>query len=130
MNASRNAPPLNGMPMAATLPLLVGPPGSGMTSPLLAHARAQVRRDPGSVLWLAPNHRALAVLRLRLGGAGGVCGLRLLTFAALAGEVLADEGPTSRALSAAQQRLFVEEIVADLSARGELTHFGPVSDTA
>jgi ATP-dependent helicase/DNAse subunit B len=115
-------------PMTATVHLLVGPAGSGKTATLIERARAVLRLDPGAVLWLAPTHRALGELRSRLVGAGGACGLRLRTFADLAADVLDGERPT-RPLSAAQQRLLVEELVSDLAARGRLVHFSTVHDT-
>ncbi len=115
--------------MTASFHLVAGPAGSGKTQRLIARAREDLRRDPGSVLWLAPTRRALAGARARFLGQGGAAGLRLRTFAELALEILADEGP-GWVPSAAQRRLLVEEVVAELHAHGELKHFGPVCDTA
>jgi ATP-dependent helicase/DNAse subunit B len=64
-----------------------------------------------------------------LAQSGGVCGLQLLTFADLAEQILESEIRSSRPLSAAQRRLLVEDMVADLADRGELAHYGRVCDT-
>ncbi len=116
--------------MPANVHLLLGPAGSGKTAALLAHARSRLRRDPGCVLWLAPTRRAIEELRGRIAQTGGMCGLRLLTFADLAEQILEGEETSSRLLSSAQRRLLVEEMVSDLADRRELAHFGAVCDTA
>ena len=115
--------------MTATLHLLLGPAGSGKTAALLRAHRDVLRRDLGGVLWLGPTQRAIDELRSRMARTGGMCGLRLLTFAELAAKVHQADGQASKAMSGAQRRLVVEEVVADLSARGELVHFGAVCDT-
>src|SRR5262245_29828763 len=106
--------------MTAAVRVLRCPSAHDLTDALLAQARDAARRDPGSVLWLVPHPRAGNDLRHRLTAAGtrGVCGLRILTFADLAQLAL----DTPATLSAAQRRLLAEEIAADLTARGELTH--------
>jgi ATP-dependent helicase/nuclease subunit B len=117
------------MPMTATVHVHRGPSGPDLTDALLEQATGAARDDPGSVLWLAPTARAVDELRGRAARRGGVCGLRWATFADLAEVVLLDQ-PPARLLSAAQRRLLVEEVVADLVGQGELNHFARVSDTA
>ncbi len=110
--------------------LLAGPAGSGKTAALLDVFRARTRAAPGTTLWLAPTHRAAYAARERLlEGASALCGFRLCTFPDLVGDVLRANDPLARSLSDVQRRLLLDDVVANLHERGELSHFARVSDT-
>jgi ATP-dependent helicase/DNAse subunit B len=117
--------------MAAAVRVLCGPAGSGKTQRLIERYQSAVRSDPlGAALWLGPTHRAVEAGRPRLyAGLGGCVGARALTFQDFADELVRVNDPAARPLSHVQRRLLAEDIVAELHARGRLSHFRGVIDT-
>ena len=83
-------------------------------------------------LLLAPNAPAASYLRRRMleASGSGVCvSPGVLTFAALAGRVLAAAGERARPISPFRRQLLLSRIVAELNEAGELSALGAVADT-
>lgn len=129
MNATELPRPGKDTPFAAVR-ILCGPDGHVLTTALLAHILPLCRRDPGSVLWIAPTrHAAAALCHRMLDRVGTVVGVRITTFPQLVDAILEEEPAPVPTVPAGQRRLIVEEVVSDLLARGELLHFQRVAET-
>jgi ATP-dependent helicase/DNAse subunit B len=116
--------------MPAAVHLLCGPAASGKTRHLLDRYQEVSRVAPGSALWLGPSRRALEAVRQRLADRGeGLLAPNLFTFQDFADELVRCNDPDARPLSHAQRRLLADDLVADLHARGQLSHFKGVVDT-
>jgi ATP-dependent helicase/DNAse subunit B len=116
--------------MAAKVHILCGPAGSGKTGRLLERYREVVAQAIGAALWLGPTRRGVESVRERLVPASGaLLAPNLITFQEFAEEVIRVNEPTSRPLANVQRRLLADTLVADLHARGELSHFARVVDT-
>ncbi len=123
--------------MASQLTLLVGRAGSGKTERLLDEYRlalraARDRRRVGSVLWLAPTHRAQQAIVERLLSAGEPVQLapQVLTFNVFAEKILAAAGQPASPISPVMKRLLLRRIVAELHAGGSLASFASVVHTS
>ena len=122
--------------MPSKLTLLTGDAGTGKTERLLTEYRAALRqarqrRRPGTVLWLAPTHRAQQAVVERLLNASDPVQLapRVLTFDVFAEQILAATGQPATLMSPVMKRLLLRRIVADLSHRGQLVNFASVTQT-
>lgn len=115
--------------MTATVHLPSGPCALAAIDRLLDRVLPCCRRDPGSVLWLAPTGLAVVELRQRLFDRGGLAGLRLATFRTLVAEVLDEALLETQPVTSAQRRLLLEEVVARVQAAGGLRHFAEVAST-
>ncbi|MBS0205092.1 MAG: PD-(D/E)XK nuclease family protein [Planctomycetes bacterium] len=122
--------------MPSKLTLLTGDAGSGKTDRLLAEYRAALkqareRRRPGTVLWIAPTHRAQQTIVERLLNASDPVQLapRVLTFDVFAEQILAATGRPATLMSPVMKRLLLRRIVADLSQRKQLVNFAAVTQT-
>lgn len=123
--------------MPSKLTLLLGDAGSGKTERLLSEYRAalssaRARRRPGTVLWIAPTHRAQQGLIERLLDDSGPVQLapHVLTFDGFAEQILIAAGRPSTLIAPVMKRLLLRRIVADLSQRGQLTNFATVTHTS
>jgi ATP-dependent helicase/DNAse subunit B len=115
--------------MPAALYLDCGPAGSGKTARLLDRYRAVAGGGVGTALWLGPTRRAVEAVREGLlTGGGRYLDPHLWTFQDFADELIRVNDPGARPLTNVQRRLLVDEVVADLHARGELSHFQRVAD--
>jgi ATP-dependent helicase/DNAse subunit B len=116
--------------MTAVVRILCGPAGSGKTGRLAERYRERVRSEFGTALWLGPTHRAVEALRPRLlDGLPGCLAPHLFTFQDFAEEVIRVNDPSARPLSHLQRRLLADDLVAELHARGQLSHFHGVVET-
>jgi ATP-dependent helicase/nuclease subunit B len=118
--------------MSSRVVILCGPALSGKTEPLLARYRAALtQRPPGSALWLAPNWRTAAEVRLRLfdGRFSGCFRPKVMTFEKFAEDVLRAAGAPLRPLSHLMKRELVRQIIGEQSARGRLKHFQSIVAT-
>jgi ATP-dependent helicase/DNAse subunit B len=116
--------------MTATVRIVCGPAGSGKTQYLLERYARVARSGIGTALWLGPTHRSVEALRERLAGcAGPILAPHLLTFQDFAEEIIRVNDPAARPLSDVQRRLVADDLVAQLHARGELSHFEQVIET-
>jgi ATP-dependent helicase/DNAse subunit B len=110
--------------------LLCGPVGSGKTHALLARYHERSAAGIGAALWLAPTERARDALRPLLLGPRGAClAPHLQTFPDFARQVARAAEPTARPLPELHQRLLLDDVLADLARRGELSHFAAVADS-
>jgi len=123
--------------MASQLTLFVGRAGSGKTERLLgeyclALREARGRRRVGSVLWLAPTHRARQAIVERLLSADEPVQLapQVLTFDGFAEKILAAAGRPASPMSSVMKRLLLRRIVAELHASGSLASFASVVHTS
>ena len=110
-----------------------GPAACGKTTAALGTYRHNLDEAarPGCLL-LAPNAAAARSLRRRLletSASGVVLSPAVLTFAGLAGRILAAAGERARLLPAFHRRLLLGRIVADLHRAGELAALDAVADT-
>lgn len=122
--------------MSSQLTLLFGDAGAGKTDRLLNEYRSALRsgrerKRPGTVLWLAPTHRAQQRVVERLLNRDEPVQLapRVLTFDLFAEEVLRAGGKPGTPISPVMKRLLLRRIVADLSSRGQLVNFSSVTQT-
>jgi ATP-dependent helicase/DNAse subunit B len=116
--------------MTATVRILCGPAGSGKTQRLLERYRTVARQAVGTALWLGPSHRHVEALRPQLlQGSGGCLGPNLFTFQDFAEEIIRSNDPPARPLSHLQRRLLVDDLIAELHTRGQLSHFHGVVET-
>jgi ATP-dependent helicase/DNAse subunit B len=116
--------------MPTTVRIVCGPAGSGRTRRLLGRYRQVAGAAPGAALWLAPARRQVDALRPRLlNGVTGILAPNLFTFQQFVEEIIRVNDPAARPLSQVQRRLLIEEVVADLHASGQLSHFIAVVDT-
>jgi ATP-dependent helicase/DNAse subunit B len=110
--------------------MVCGPAGSGKTRRLLDRYLAVARSSFGAALWLGPTQRSIEALRERLlHERGGGLAPHLFTFQDFVEEVIRVNDPLARPLSNVQRRLLADNLVAELHARGELSHFDRVIDT-
>jgi ATP-dependent helicase/DNAse subunit B len=122
--------------MPSQLTLLLGDAGSGKTGRLLAEYRealrlARQRRCPGTVLWLAPTHRAQQAIVGELLDASEpvLFAPRVLTFDVFAEQILVAAGRRATLMSSVVKRLLLRRIVGELSRRGQLDNFASVTET-
>jgi ATP-dependent helicase/DNAse subunit B len=115
--------------MPASVHLVCGPAGSDTTRRLLARYRAATRSDPGAALWLGPTHRSVETLRERLLDEGACLAPQLFPFQDFVEELIRVNDPGARPLSNVQRRLLADNLVAELHARKELSHFERVIET-
>src|SRR5262245_38120794 len=109
--------------MPAAVHIICGPAGPGKTRHLLRRYHEVTASEPGSALWLAPTLRSVLALRPRLRGSGSGCqNPHLFTFQDFVEEIIRVNDPDARPLSNVQRRLLAEDIIADLHARGKLSH--------
>ncbi len=118
------------------LTLLLGDAGSGKTGRLLteyraALRRARERRRPGTVLWLAPTHRARQAVVEHLLDATDPVQLepRVLTFDLFAEQILAAAGRPATLMSPVMKRLLLRRIVVELGQSDQLVNFASVTQT-
>jgi ATP-dependent helicase/DNAse subunit B len=111
--------------MAGAVHIVCGPAGSGKTRRLLERFR-QVAGSGGAALWLCPTRRAAEALAR---GLTDFPATSLRMFQDFADEVVRHNDPGARPFSAVQRRLLIESLLADLHARGRLSHFKGVIDT-
>ncbi len=115
--------------MTAAVHILCGPSGSGKTRRLRERFRECCGQGTGA-LWLAPTRRAADALRAELLDDSPAClGAALLTFQDFADEVVRVNDPAARPFTDSLRRQLVEDVVAELQRRGELSHFERVHDT-
>jgi ATP-dependent helicase/DNAse subunit B len=95
----------------------------------LARYREVACAGPGAALWLGPTHRSVEALRERLLDEGTCLAPNLFTFQDFVEEVIRVNDPTARPLSNVQCRLLADNLVSELHARNELTHFDRVIET-
>jgi ATP-dependent helicase/DNAse subunit B len=116
--------------MAPQLHLVAGPAGAGKTRSLIERFRAEEQAAPGSVLWLGPSQRGVEALRAELLGAETAGpGAPVLTFQEFADEIVRVGDAKVRSLSGVQRRLLIEDVIAELDERAELSHFTSVLET-
>jgi ATP-dependent helicase/DNAse subunit B len=116
--------------MTASVHLVCGPAGSGKTSRLLLRYRSVARSMVGGALWVAPTRRAAEEIRPRLVEEDKpLLAATVFTFQDLAEEVIRVNDPAARPLTNVQRRLLADDIVADLHAGGQLSHFQRIADT-
>lgn len=122
--------------MPSSLTLLLGDAGTGKTERLLSEYRAALhqgrqRRRPGTVLWLSPTHRAQQGIIEQLVHADDSVQFSpgVLTFDVFADQILEYAGRPATRISPVMKRLLLRRIVADLSQRGKLPNFAPVTQT-
>jgi len=113
--------------------VLRGPAACGKTTAALSMYRHFTAPDGrAQCLLLAPNAAAAAHLRRRLleGSATGVVvSPQVMTFAVLAGRVLAAAGDEGRSISAFRRRLLLQRIVDELAAAGKIKALSAVVET-
>ncbi len=112
--------------------VLRGPAACGKTAVALDFYRHFTNEHIGGCLVLAPNAPAAAALRRRLlaeSPNGVVVSPGVLTFAALAGRILAASGSKVTCVSACQRHLLLRQIVDELSTAGKLPALAGVADT-
>jgi len=117
---------LAGMPRAV---VLLGPAAGGKTSVVLT---LQEQTPNGGCLLIAPNAPAVAQLRRRLlqrTAQGVIVSPKVMTFAAVARQVLGAARPDVRTLTPFRRRLLLREIVDDLAGKGKLATLAGVADT-
>ncbi|GAH97825.1 unnamed protein product, partial [marine sediment metagenome] len=121
---------------ASRVIVLAGPAACGKTSAVLAMANEHRGEDGrGQCLLLAPNAPTVAQLTRRIlddSAAAAALSPSVMTFAALAGRLLADcppAGPPGRGrmLSPLTRRLTLRGIIDELSAAGQLPAFAAVA---
>jgi ATP-dependent helicase/nuclease subunit B len=116
--------------MPATVFLFTGPVASGKTHALLTRYRAQAASGIGTALWLTPSERAGDALRPRLPGPGGaILCPQVLTFPDFARRIVRAAQPAARPLPELHQRLLLDDVLAELSRRGDLPYFEAVADS-
>ncbi len=122
--------------MPTDLTLLLGDAGAGKTERLLTEYRAALQRGrenrrPGTVLWLAPTHRAQQGIVERLLDSSGRVQLapQVLTFDVFAERILAAAGRPATLMPPVVKRLLLRRIVSDLAQRGQLVNFASVTQT-
>ena len=136
------------MPPGVTV--LSGPARSGKTTALLSRYRvALAAGPPRTTLWIAPTHRAAALVRERLldqGSAGGAQqagdGLAgegrlaacfspaVMTFDQFARQVVAAGEQPVQPLSHLMKRQFIARLIRAACDTGKLNHFGPIAHTS
>jgi ATP-dependent helicase/nuclease subunit B len=116
--------------MTAAVHILSGPAGSGKTGRLIERCQAGTQAAVGAALWIVPSYRHGERLRERLieNGCGGI-GLRLLTFEDFAADIIRAHDPAACPLANVQRRLLVDDLLAELHQRKQLTHFDRVAET-
>lgn len=114
--------------MTAKVRLICGPAGSGKTALLRSRYRDAAQASIGTALWLGPTRRAVEAVRAQM-ASGVLLAPQMLTFQDFADVVVHANDPDAQPLSDAQRRLLVDDIVADLHQRGELSHFHRVAET-
>ncbi len=113
-----------------TLRVVAAAARSGKTSRLLCAYRQRVAEGPpGSVLWLAPTHRAVAdvIARLVADGLAGCLHPNLLSFDQMAARVLSAAALRMRPLSPAVVRSILGRIVDRARGAGRLAYFAPIA---
>jgi ATP-dependent helicase/DNAse subunit B len=116
--------------MTATVHILCGPAGSGKTQRLMERYRSVCRQALGAALWLGPTQRNIEALRPRLfAGLSGCLAPNVFTFQDFAEEIIRGNDPSARPLSHVQRRLLADDLLAELHAQGQLSHFHDVIDT-
>ena len=112
--------------------VLLGPAGAGKTRAVLTTHRHFATPNGGRCLLLAPNIQSVVRLRGNLlaeSPSAVVVAPQVLTFAALAGRILAAVGDPTRMLSAFSRRLLLRRIADELRAAGKLPGLSGVSET-
>ena len=117
--------------------VLAGPAACGKTAAVLAMAARSGSGDgPPRCLLLAPNAPTVAQLTRRIladSSESVALSPQVMTFAALAGRLMADcpppDGRRPRRLSPLGRRLALRRIIDDLSAAGKVPAFEAVADT-
>jgi ATP-dependent helicase/DNAse subunit B len=114
--------------MSGVVHVVTGPDGSGKTERLLARYRSVARAGVGTAVWLTPTRRAADERRRQLAPASflspGVFPLQDFV-----DEVIRVNDPAACPLSDVQRRLLADDLVGQLHAEGELSHFHRVVDT-
>jgi ATP-dependent helicase/nuclease subunit B len=100
--------------LAARVHIVCGPLAAANTQRLLARCQ-EAKASPANSLWLVPTRRFAAATRPALNNLATV-----LTLQQLADEVVRANDSAARPLSRAQQRLLIEDVIADLHAQGKL----------
>jgi ATP-dependent helicase/nuclease subunit B len=116
--------------MPAQVHLVVGPARSGKTQRLLeVYRRAVVGGPLGGCLWIAPSERVVQTLRQELlsHSLAGYFVPGIMTFGQFAAAVLAAADKPHQAISATAQRRLISDLLAELTSRSELRHFGPIA---
>ena len=120
--------------------LLAGPAGAGVRAFALEFYRRHVDGDgQGRCLMLVPNGITAQRMQRQLldeardasggRGAGVLLSPPIMTFAALAGRLLADAGRPAKLLSPAARHQRLRVIVRELAETGQLRALNPVADT-
>src|SRR5262249_33994714 len=116
--------------MGALVHVLCGPAGAGKTRRLAEQYRSAVRSEVGTALWIGPNPRHVEALRRHLLGDLPACWApNLFTFQDVAEEIIRLNDPAARPLANVQRRLLADDLVSQLHAEGELSHFQRIIDT-
>jgi len=112
---------------------LLGRCASGKTAAATAFYRHFLDdRGRARCLFIVPNAPTVAAIRRQLlsdSPAGLIVAPQVMSFASLAGRVLASAGEPAHLLPAFQRRLLLRRIVDDLHRAGKLSALGSVADT-
>ncbi len=118
--------------MPARVRVLAGPARSGKTRAVLARYREALgRREPGAMLWLAPNRRAAIDVQGRLvdGSMAACLAPGVTTFAGFAEAVVQFSPEPVRLLDSAMKRHLVRGLLDEHHEAGRLKYFGPIAGT-
>jgi ATP-dependent helicase/DNAse subunit B len=116
--------------MSAIVHILCGPAGCGKTQRLRERYRASVRDAIGAALWIGPTIRYVEAVRPSLfDGLDSWLAPHLFTFQDWVEEIIRVNDPTAKPLSNVQRRLLADDVVSQLRAEGELSHFHRIIDT-
>ena len=115
--------------MGATVHLLTGPPGPGLTARLLV-AYLDAARDVESVLWLAPTERAAAAIVRRMTDHDSLAtSPNVVSVSGFAQAVLVRAIPGWSTPSQSTRRMLLDEVVGDLLRNRRIEYFRRVADT-
>ncbi|UCC64247.1 MAG: hypothetical protein JSV36_04115, partial [Anaerolineae bacterium] len=106
-----------------TLQILLAPAASGKTAYVLGFAREAARGLRSMPRVVVPTHLQVRSWRRRLAGAGGVIGVRVLTFDRLYADCLNAAGEVYTELSEPVQYRLLRAVVDDLG----LVHYAPLT---
>ncbi|MCS7305035.1 MAG: PD-(D/E)XK nuclease family protein [Thermoguttaceae bacterium] len=118
--------------MVAEIVVLAGPAGTGKTSYALERYQQVADRgaEPGYLLWIAPNWRAVEELRRKLlSNRVGYLAPGIMTFDRFAEAVVEFSGPRSRLLDRWMQRWLIWQLVEERREAGKLRYFAQIAQT-